>query len=142
MYGNILFILNIDGVFIFKSLKFLIWFVYFMINEFLFKIRIQFENVLFQICGLWFGESKFLMSIFGRLFFFSLKNLEENGIMVIVNEKEVLCKVFLICSIVDFLVKCYLMNVNKLNSVFSCSMSFQNCIIYCFCKGGFVYIYF
>lgn len=64
------------------------------------------------------------MSIFGRLFFFSLKNLEENGIMVIVNEKEVLCKVFLICIIVDFLVKCYLMNVNKFNSVFSCSMCF------------------
>lgn len=64
------------------------------------------------------------MSIFGRLFFFSLKNLEENGIMVIVNEKEVLCKVFLICSIVDFLVKCYLMNVNKFNSVVSCSMCF------------------
>lgn len=64
------------------------------------------------------------MSIFGRLFFFSLKNLEENGIMVIVNEKEVLCKVFLICIIVDLLVKCYLMNVNMFNSVFSCSMCF------------------
>lgn len=64
------------------------------------------------------------MSIFGRLFFFSLKNLEENGIMVIVNEKEVLYKVFLICIIVDFLVKCYLMNVNMFNSVFSCSMCF------------------
>lgn len=64
------------------------------------------------------------MGIFGRLFFFSLKNLEENGIMVIVNEKEVLCKVFLICIIVDLLVKCYLMNVNKFNSVFSCSMCF------------------
>lgn len=71
-----------------------------MINEFLFKIRIYFENILFQICGLWFGESKFLMGIFGRLFFFSLKNLEENGIIVIeYNEKEVLCKVFLICII-------------------------------------------
>lgn len=56
-------------------------------------------------------------------FFLVLKNLEENGIMVIVNEKEVLCKVFLICIIVDFLVKCYLM-FNKFNSVFSCSMCF------------------
>lgn len=41
------------------------------------------------------------MRTFGRPLLSSLKNLEENGIMVTVNEKEVLCKAFLICSTAD-----------------------------------------
>lgn len=90
---------------------------------------------------MWFGESKPLMSIFGRPLLSSLKNLEENGIMVTVNEKEVLCKAFLICSTADLPAKCHLMNVNKFNSAVSCSMCLQNCTTHRSCKGGYVHIY-
>lgn len=74
---------------------------------------------------MWFGESKPLMSTFGRPLLSSLKNLEENGIMVTVNEKEVLCKAFLICTTADLPAKCHLMNVNKFNIAFSCSIAFR-----------------
>lgn len=89
---------------------------------------------------MWFGESKHLMSTFGRPLLSSLKNLEENGIMV-TDEKEVLCKAFLICTTADLPAKCHLMNVNKFNSAFSCSMCLQNCTTHRSCKGGSVHIY-
>lgn len=79
------------------------------------------------------------MSTFGRPLLSSLKNLEENGIMVTVNEKEVLCKAFLICSTADLPAKCHLM-FNKFNSAFSCSMCLQNCTTHRSCKE-FLYIY-
>lgn len=36
--NDIFFIWNIDGVFLFKSLKILMWFLFFVINELLFVI--------------------------------------------------------------------------------------------------------
>lgn len=91
---------------------------------------------------MWFGESKPLMSTFGRPLLSSLKNLEENGIIVTEhNEKEVLCKAFLICTTADLPAKCHLMNVNKFNSAVSCSMCLQNCTTHRSCKGGSVHIY-
>lgn len=92
-------------------------------------------------CGLWFGESKLLMRTFGRPLLSSLKNLEENGFMVTVNEKEVLCKEFLICTTADLPATCLLMNMNQFNGAFSCSMCLQKGTTRRTCKGGSVHIY-
>lgn len=81
------------------------------------------------------------MSTFGRPLLSSLKNLEENGIMVTVHEKEVLCKAFLICTTADLPAKCLLMNMNQFNGAFSCSICLQKGTTHRTCKGGFVHIY-
>lgn len=70
--------MNMDGVFIFKSLKFFILFVYFMINELFKKERKLIENMM--LCGLWFNEIKFFMFVFGKLLYEVLKILEILGI--------------------------------------------------------------
>lgn len=75
---NVFFTMNIDGVFIFKSLKFFIWLVYFMINELFKKERKLIENMM--LCGLWFGEIKFFMFVFGKSLYEVLKILEILGI--------------------------------------------------------------
>lgn len=64
--NDIFFIWNIDGVFLFKSLKILMWFLFFVINELLFVICWNFENLLFV--GFWIGFKKLEMLIFLDLF--------------------------------------------------------------------------
>ena len=49
--NNISFVLNTDGVPIFKSSKTSIWPIYLMINELLNKDRVQHDNMI--TCGLW-----------------------------------------------------------------------------------------
>lgn len=51
---NILFIFNIDGVFVFKSSNVFIWFIYLIVNELFYYLRMKKENMLLVV--LWFGN--------------------------------------------------------------------------------------
>ncbi|XP_071851491.1 uncharacterized protein [Apostichopus japonicus] len=119
---NISFCLNTDGIPVFKSSKVSIWPVYLMINELEYKLRRQKENMLF--CGLWCGESKPLFSVFSRPFLHSLKNLEEQGVTVQVNEKKEVCKGFVLSSTADLPAKSALMNMVQYNGKHGC----PNCL--------------
>lgn len=66
--------MNTDGVPIFKSSKFSILPVYLMINELPKKERKLTENMM--LCGLWFGEIKPFMPVFGKPLHEALKTLE------------------------------------------------------------------
>lgn len=51
---NISFIFNIDGVFVFKSSNVFIWFIYLIVNELFYYLRMKKENMLLVV--LWFGN--------------------------------------------------------------------------------------
>lgn len=51
---NILFIFNIDGVFVFKLSNVFIWFIYLIVNELFYYLRMKKENMLLVV--LWFGN--------------------------------------------------------------------------------------
>lgn len=71
---------NTDGIPVFKSSKFAIWPLYFVINELPYKERISKDNMIFA--GLWFGSSKPSMLTFLRPFHSSLSILETEGLLV------------------------------------------------------------
>lgn len=68
------------------------------------------ENMIF--CGFWFGELKLFMSIFIKLFMKFFKILVSNGIYYEVENEKICIKGFLICGIVDLLVKSEILNCN------------------------------
>lgn len=68
---DISFVLNTDGVPVFKSSKVSIWPVFVVINELPLKARMTNENVM--LCGLWFGEKKPSMCTFLKPFHHSFK---------------------------------------------------------------------
>lgn len=51
---NILFIFNIDGVFVFKLSNVFIWFIYLIVNELFYYLCMKKENMLLVV--LWFGN--------------------------------------------------------------------------------------
>lgn len=51
---NISFIFNIDGVFVFKLSNVFIWFIYLIVNELFYYLRMKKENMLLVV--LWFGN--------------------------------------------------------------------------------------
>ena len=53
---NVSFLMNTDGVPVFKSSKVSIWPLYLVINELNYSKRMANENMIFA--GLWFGEKK------------------------------------------------------------------------------------
>lgn len=108
-FYNMLFLWNIDGVLLFKSLKILMWLFYFVINEFLFKMRWELENML--LVGFWIGLKNFEMMIFFKFFIEDLELLE-NGVFVMIDRNEIIIvKGLLLVGIVDFLVKCVVCNM-------------------------------
>ena len=78
--SNISLTWNIDGLPLFKSSKFNLWPMYFVINELPYELRIRTENMI--ISGLWFGESKPNMNVFLQPIFTELTDLESNGVEV------------------------------------------------------------
>jgi len=71
---------NVDGLPLFKSSKFSLWPMYFVINELPYKLRIRTENMI--ISGLWFGENKPNMNIYLLPIFRELLSLERKGVEV------------------------------------------------------------
>ena len=137
--NNISFILNTDGVTIFKSSKFSIWPIYLMVNELPYKNRKQVENMV--LAGLWFGDSKPLMSTFLKPIYQSLQELEGNGIDLTVGENIINVKAYLLCTAADLPAKSLLMNMNQFNGEYSCGKCLQKGQTFRTNKGGSVHIF-
>lgn len=137
--NNIFFVLNTDGVAIFKSSKFSLWSIYLMINKLPYKNRKQIENMV--LAGLWFGDSKPLMSTFLKPIYQSLLELERNGVDIIVHENVIEAKAFLLCTAADLPAKSLLMNMNQFNGEYSCGKCVQKGQTFKTNKSGCVHIF-
>jgi len=99
---------NVDGVSIFKSSKFSL---YFVTNELPFKLRHIMENVI--LAGLWFGELKPNMTVFLKPVFNELMKLEQHGIEVKIplNTDSFVSKVVVLAGTCDLPAKCLVNSV-------------------------------
>ena len=95
---NVSLLWNTDCVPVFKSSKFSIWPLYFIINELPSGERTKRENILFA--GLWFGDTKPFMLTFLQPFHSSLRKLETEGVVIKLklrnDTKEMTSKVILL----------------------------------------------
>ena len=118
--NNISLTWNVDGLPLFKSSKFSLWPLYFVINELPYKLRKLKENMI--IAGLWFGESKSNMNIYLKPIVKELMVLEQHGVEV----KPPLCssfvsKAILLAGTCDLPAKCLVLNCIQFNGEFGCS---------------------
>ena len=136
---NVSFTWNTDGVPIFKSSKFSIWPFYLAINELPYKHRMRKENLLF--CGLWFGETKPVMTLYSKPLLNSLQTLETEGIEIEINDKKCISKGFLLCGTADLPAKSLVMNCNQFNGAFSCMKCLDPGKTFKTDKGGCVHVF-
>ncbi|XP_070554078.1 uncharacterized protein [Ptychodera flava] len=136
---NLSFTWNTDGVPVFKSSKYSIWPMYLAINELPPKVRRLKENIIFS--GLWFGESKPAMLNFTAPLHQSLKRLESSGIEVIINDKAVNVKAFLLCGTADLPAKSLVLNCIQFNGHYGCPKCLQPGKTHTTTKKGHVHIF-
>ena len=121
---------NTDGVPVFKSSKFSIWPLYFIINELPFE-RTKREDMLFA--GLWFGDTRPFMLIFLQPFHSSLRKLKTEGVVIKLklgnDTKEIRSKVILLAGTCNLPAKCLVCNLVQYNGsygFFKCKQKGQS----------------
>lgn len=117
--NNISFTWYTDGIPIFKSSKFSIWPVYFVINELPYQERFKKENII--LVGLWFGDEKpepnmYLLPIYNEVI--ELRNGIEIETPDIQNPINV--KAWIICGTCDLPAKALFLNMKQYNGKFGC----------------------
>ena len=115
---NISFLMNTDGVPIFKSSKVSIWPLYLAINELPYSKRMARENMLF-VC-LWFGERKPAMWSFLKPHVQALQKLEEGGEFDSPERGTFFCKAILLACTCDLPARCLVCNGMQYNSENGC----------------------
>lgn len=112
---NVSLLWNADGVPVFKSSKFSIWPLYFIINELPFGERTKRENIL---------HIKPFMLTFLKPFHSSLRKLETEGVVITLklgnDTKEIRSKVILIAGTCDLPAKCLVCNSVQYNGRYGC----------------------
>ena len=136
---NISLTLNTDGIPVFKSSKFSLWPLYFVVNELSPLKRQRKENIIFA--GLWFGPEKPLMLSYLQPFSICLRKLQDEGFIVESPESPFVRKVFLIASSCDLPAKCLLSNSIQFNGHCGCSKCLQPGETCGTRKGGHVHVY-
>ena len=116
---NISLMWNTDGIPVFKSSKFALWPLYFVINELPYKERISKDNMIFA--GLWFGSSKPIMLTFLQPFHSSLSILENEGLLVETSEgQHFTAQAILLAGTSDLPAKCLVCNTVQFNAFYGC----------------------
>ena len=116
---NISLMWNTDGIPVFKSSKFALWPLYFVINELPYKERISKDNMIFA--GLWFGSSKPIMLTFLQPFHSSLSILENEGLLVETSEgQHFTAQAILLACTSDLPAKCLVCNTVQFNAFYGC----------------------
>lgn len=116
--NNISFMWNTDGVPIFKSSKFQIWPLYFLINELPPTKRFLKEKMV--IAGLWYGEGKPHMNTFLKPFHTSLQDLSSGVNICNYLGMEQKVKGILLCGTCDMPAKCSVLNMTQFNGLYGC----------------------
>ena len=115
---NISFIMNTDGVPVFKSSKVSIWPVYMIINELPYSKRMAKENML--LCGLWFGERKPAMWTFLKPHCESLRELEKGVELEAPTRGKFTCKGVVLAWTCDLPARCLVCNGMQFNGEYGC----------------------
>ena len=117
---------NVDGMPLFKSSKYSLWPMYFIVNELPYKERILKENSI--LAGLWFGEVKPSMNIYLKPIVEELIVLEKQGIEVTSSlvPEPFICKAVLVAGSCDLPAKCLVLNSVQFNGYFGCSKCLQS----------------
>lgn len=115
---NISFLMNTDGVPVFKSSKVSIWPLYYIINELEYGKRMSRENMLFA--GLWFGEKKPAMWTFLRPHMNALKELESGVEFESPARGRFFCKAVLLASTCDLPARYLVCNSMQYNGEYGC----------------------
>ena len=102
--NNISFILNTDGVPVFKSSKVSIWPLYLIINELPHHKRLAKENMLFA--GMWFGDKKPAMWTFLKPFHELFSKLEQGVNFSVNGIGNVTCQGVLLGGTCDLPARC------------------------------------
>ena len=131
---------NVDGLPLFKSSKFSLWPLYFIINELPYKVRRLKENII--IAGLWFGESKPSMNIYLKPIVRELMLLEKHGVKV----EPPMCspfvsKVILLAGTCDLPAKCLVLNCIQFNGEFGCTKCLEPGITLTTSVRGHTHVY-
>ena len=138
---NISFTFNTDGVPLFKSSRFSMWPLYFVINKLPPSKRFQEENMV--LAGMWFSESKPVMFTYLKPFYTSLKELETSGCEVQIpgEESAVTCKAILFMNTCDLPAKAMVCNSMQFNGAYGCSKCLQRGQTEKTDKGGHVHVF-
>lgn len=110
---NISFLMNSDGVPVFKSSKVSIWPLYYIINELQYCKQMARENMLFA--GLWFGEKKPAMWTFLRPHMSALKELESGVEFKSPWRGKLDCRAVLLACTCDLPARCLICNSMQYN---------------------------
>lgn len=136
---NISFLLNTDGVPVFKSSKVSIWPLYLVINELPYQKRMAKENMIFA--GLWFGEKKPAMFTFLKPHLLALKTLE-SGVEFDSPERGTFkCKAILLATTSDLPARCLLCNSMQYNGECGCWKCLQPGKTFATSARGHTWIY-
>ena len=115
---NISFIMNTDGVPVFKSSKVSIWPVFMIINELPYNKRMAKENML--LSGLWFGEKKPAMCTFLKPQSESLRELEKGIELEAPGRGKFTCKGVVLAWTCDLPARRLVCNSMQFNGQYGC----------------------
>ena len=115
---NVSFLMNTDGVPVFKSSKVSIWPLYLIINELPYGMRMANENMI--LAGLWFGEKKPAMWTFLKPHTHSFATLEKGVDMESPERGKFHCKGILLSCSCDLPARCLLCNSMQYNGENGC----------------------
>jgi len=138
--NNISLTWNVDGLPLFKSSKFSLWPLYFIINELRYKLRTLKENMI--IAGLWFGERKPSMNIYLKPIIKELMILEQHGVEV----QPPMCgsfvsNVVVLAGTCDLPAKCLVLNCIQFNGEHGCSKCLEPGITLTTSARGHTHVY-
>ncbi|XP_066271792.1 uncharacterized protein [Branchiostoma lanceolatum] len=115
---NISFIMNTDGIKVFRSSNYGLWPVYLAINELPFRMRTRRENMV--IAGLWFGEWKPVMRIYLPPLAKSIKALADGFEVRPPDTDPFVCRAFLVACSCDLQAKALVMDMTAHNGYHGC----------------------
>ena len=122
---NVSFLMNTDGIPVFKSSKVSIWPLYLIINELPYSKRMANENMIFA--GLWFGEKKPAMWTFLKPHTHSFAVLEQGVDMNSPERGNFQCKGILLACSSDLPARCLLCNGMQYKWLLEMSAAWPNC---------------
>ncbi|XP_052129331.1 uncharacterized protein LOC127750829 [Frankliniella occidentalis] len=109
-----------DGIQIFKSVKYAVWPLFFVINELSYKERTLKENII--LSGLWFGKSKPKPNLFLRPFRATFETFKNQGFNFNVPAgPQINVKGILICGTCDLQAKGIFLRTKLYNGFYGCN---------------------
>ncbi|CAD6234149.1 GSCOCG00012368001-RA-CDS [Cotesia congregata] len=114
---NLTYTFNTDGCQASKSSKILTWPIYVIINEL--PSKLQTKHMV--MCGLWINDKEPNMQTFLKPFVDEANKLSDEGFQWNYRDSIVISKFIPVCSVVDSVARCKLLNMKKFNGLHGCT---------------------